>query len=68
MVCTSSLVGHDALGSGNDCNAEALQDAGQFFSTGVDTQTGLGDAAQAGNNLFLAGEILQGDADDTLAS
>ena len=60
------LVGHDALGSGHDRNTQATQDTGQLVSTGINTQAGLGDAAQAGDNLFLARVVLQGDVDDTL--
>ena len=41
MVRTRCLVGHDALGRGNNCDAETLQDSGQLVSTGVDTQAGL---------------------------
>jgi hypothetical protein len=43
-----ALVGHDALGCGNDCSAEALEDLGQLVRTGIDAQAGLGNAAQAG--------------------
>ena len=45
MLGTGLLVGHDALGSGNDGDAQSLQDAGQLFGAGVNTQAGLGDSA-----------------------
>ena len=68
VVGTSLLVGHNALGGGDDGNAESLQDAGQLFGAGVDTQAGLGDALEALDGLLLAGEILEGDADDALGA
>ena len=68
MVCASSLVGHNALGCGNDCDAEALQNAGQLVRTGVDAQAGLRHTAQAADDLFLAGKVLQLDADDALGA
>ena len=68
MVRTRCLVGHDALGRGNNCDAETLQDSGQLVSAGVDTQAGLGDAAQAADDLFLTGKVLQLDADDALGA
>ena len=69
VCCASSLVGHDALGSGHDCNTQATQDAGQLVSTSVDTQAGLGDAAQAGDDLFLAGVVvLQGNVNNALVA
>ena len=68
MVRASLLVGHDALGRGNNCNAETLEDSGQLVSTGVNAQTGLGDSAKTADDLFLASEILQLDADDTLGT
>ena len=68
MACASSLVSHDALGRGNNCDAETLQDSGQLVSAGVDTQAGLGDTAQAADDLFLAGKVLQLDADDALGA
>ena len=52
-----------ALGRGNNCDAETLQDSGQLVSAGVDTQAGLGDTAQAADDLFLAGKVLQLDAE-----
>ena len=67
MLRTSSLIGHDALGSGNDGNAQATQDTGQLVGTGVDAQAGLGDAAKAGDDL-LAAIVLQSDADDALSA
>ena len=67
MLRTSSLIGHDALGSGNDGNAQATQDTGQLVGTGVDAQAGLGDAAKAGDDL-LAAIVLQSDADGALSA
>ena len=66
MSCASSLVGHDALGSGYDRDTEALEDLGQLVCTCVNAQTGLGDTAKTLDGLLLAGEILEGDADDAL--
>ncbi len=69
MSLAGLLVGHDALRSGNDGNTQALQDMGQLVSAGINAQAGLRDAAQAGNDLFLAGlSVLQGNADDTLSA
>ena len=53
MQLASLLVGHDALGSGDDGNTQALQNLGHLVSTGVNTQTGLGDTAQAGQDRLL---------------
>ena len=68
MRCASSLVGHDALGSGYDRDAETTQHAGQLVGAHIDAQAGLGHAAQAGDNLLLAGVVLQGDADGALST
>ena len=68
MLGTGLLGGHDALGSGNDGDAQSLLDAGQLFGAGVHTQAGLGDSLKALDGLLLAGEILQRDADDALGS
>ena len=68
MRCASSLVGHDALGSGYDRDAETTQHAGQLVGAHIDAQAGLGHAAQAGDDLLLAGVVLQGDADDALGT
>ena len=65
----SLLVGHDALGRGNDGDAQAAQDPGQLVGAGIHPQAGLGHPAQAGDDLLLAGlQILQGDADDGLGA
>ena len=63
MLRARSLIGHDALGSGNDGNAQAAEDTGQLVSAGIDAQAGLGDAAKAGDDLLIA-VVLQSDADD----
>jgi len=64
----SSLVGHDALRSGYDGNAQAAQNAGQLVGAHINPQTGLGHAAQTGDNLLLAGIVLQSDADHALGA
>jgi len=66
MCCASSLIGHDALGSGNDGDAKALENLRQLRSAGVDTQARLGDAAKTGNDLLLVAQVLQGDVDHAL--
>ena len=68
MGRAGGLVSHDALGRGHNGNAQAMQNPGQLVSTGIDTQAGLGDTAQAGDDLLLAGIVLQGDADDALGT
>ena len=47
---------------------DEAEHAGQLVGAHIDAQAGLGDAAQAGDNLFLARVVLQGDVDDTLGS
>ena len=47
MLLASLLVGHDALGGGDDGNAETLEHAGELVGTGVNAETGLAHAAQA---------------------
>ena len=42
MLLASLLVSHNALGGGNDGDAQALQDVGDLIGTGIDAQTGLG--------------------------
>ena len=59
MSRTSSLVGHDALRGGDDGNAKAAEHAGQLIRADVNTQAGLADTAQAGDDLVLA-VVLQG--------
>ena len=49
MGRAGGLVSHDALGRGHNGNAQAMQNPGQLVSTGIDTQAGLGDTAQAGS-------------------
>ena len=68
MQLACLLVGHNALGRGNDGNAEATQDLGQLVSAGINAQARLGNAAQAGDDLFLVAKILQGDVDDALVA
>ena len=68
VVGTSRPVGHDALGRGNDGNAETLEHAGQLIGAGVHPQAGLGHAAQAGDDLLFAGEVLEGNPDDALGA
>ena len=68
MSCTSSLIGHDALRSGYDSDTEALEDLGKLVCSGVNTEAGLRDTAKTLDGLLLAGEILEGDADDALGA
>jgi hypothetical protein len=68
MGRTSGLIGHDALGRGNNGDTQAAQDPGQLVCAGIDAQAGLADAAQAGDDLLLAGVVLQGNADDALGA
>jgi len=68
VCCTSSLVGHDALRGGYDRNTKTTQHTGQLIGTHIHTQTGLGHTAQTGDDLLLAGIVLQGDADDALGT
>ena len=68
MVRTRCLVGHDALGRGNNCDAETLQDSGQLVSTGVDTQAGLETRRRPLMTFSLTGKVLQLDADDALGA
>ncbi len=65
MLLPSLFVGHDALGSGNDRDAQPAEHLGKIVGAGVHSEAGLGHPAQAGDDLLLA-EILQGDADDAL--
>ena len=66
MSCTSSLVSHDALGSGDDCGAQALHDLGHIFAVGVNAQTRLGNALQAVDDRSTIFLILEGQGDNTL--
>ena len=68
MSLAGLLVGHDALRSGDNGDTQAAENLGQLVSAGVNTQAGLGYATQAGDDLLLAGAILQGDADDALGA
>ena len=68
MSCTSSLIGHDALRSGYDSDTEALEDLGKLVCSGVNTEAGLRDTAKTLDGLLLAGEILEGNADDALSA
>ena len=45
-----------------------LQDLGQLISACINAQARLGNAAQAGDDLFLVAKILQGDVDDALVA
>ena len=66
MSCASSLVSHDALGSGDDCGAQALHDLGHIFAVGVNAQTRLGNALQAVDDRSTIFLILEGQGDNTL--
>ena len=66
MVFASLLVGHNALGSGNDGDAQTLENLGQLVGAGVDTQAGLRNALQPGQGRLLLAQILQGDVNDAL--
>ena len=68
MLLASLLVGHDALGGGDDGNAETLEHAGELVSARINAEAGLAHAAQALDGLLFAGEILEGDADDALGT
>ena len=67
MSRASSLVGHNALGGGDDGNTEATEHAGQFICADVNAETGLADTAKAGDDLVLA-IVLQGDVDRALGT
>ena len=66
MSCTSSLVGHDALGRRDDGDTQAAEHAGQLIGAHVNTETGLGHTAETGDDLLLAGVVLQRDVDHAL--
>ena len=68
MVFASLLVGHNALGSGNDGDAQTLENLGQLIGAGVDTQAGLGNTLQPGEGRLLLAQILQGDVNDALVA
>ena len=67
MSRASSLVGHNALRGGDDGNAEAAENAGQLVRADVNTQAGLADAAETGDDLVLA-VVLQGDVNNALGT
>ena len=66
MGRAGSLVGHDALGSGDDGDAQAAEHAGQLVGADVDAEAGLGDAAKTGDDTLFAGVVLQSDVDHAL--
>ena len=68
LTQASSLVGHDALRGGYDRNTKTTQHTGQLIGTHVHTQTGLGHTAQTGDDLLLAGVVLQGDVNGPLGT
>ena len=68
MQLASLLIGHNALGSGDDSDTQALQNLGQLFSTSIDTQAGLGDTLQAGQSGLLLCQVLQSDVNDALVA
>ena len=53
MELASFLIGHDALGRGNDCDTQATENLGQLVGAGINAQAGLGNAAKTGDNLLL---------------
>ena len=59
-------IGEQAGGRGDDRHAEAAQNLGQIGGFRVHTQTGLGDAAHAGEAALTAGAVLEVD-DEGLA-
>ena len=62
----SLLVSHDALGSGHDSNTEALHYLRHILAVRVDSQTGLGNTAEAGDYLSSSVCVLEIDSDDAL--
>ena len=65
MLNAGTLVGHNALGGGDYCRAETLENVRNLVSAGVNTQARLGDAAEALDNGLLA-VVLQRHPDDAL--
>src|SRR5919107_1307097 len=57
------LVGQQALGGRDDRDAEAAEDLGQAGRLRVHPQTGLGDAADAGDRALTVLAVLQGDGE-----
>ena len=53
MQLASLLVGHDALGSGDDSDTQATEHAGQLIGANIDAQAGLADTAQASDCLRI---------------
>src|SRR6476659_1275235 len=54
-------VGQQTLAGGDDRDAQTTEDLGQAGALGVDPETGLADAAQAGDRALALAAVLQGD-------
>src|SRR6478609_8969211 len=67
LLATGVLVFHQTFGSGNDGDAEAVEDAGQLGVAGIDAATGRGRALDAGENRGAV-DILHGDDDGLVAA
>ena len=66
VLFSGFFICHNALGCRDDGDAESLHNTGHILATGIDTKTGLRYAAQALNDLFLAGTVLENYSDDSL--
>ena len=66
VVRAGRLVRHNAFRGGDDRGAKALHDLRHIFTVGVDTQAGLGNAADARDNGSAGLGVFQCDADDAL--
>ena len=54
-------IGHDAAGSGNDGDAEAVENLGDVILAGINAQAGLGNTLETGDNLLTVCAVLKGD-------
>ena len=67
-VSTAVAVGHNALAGRNDRGTKTTADAGEVLYAGVLAQTGLGDTADAVDDLSLLGTILKRDVQSLLGN
>src|SRR6478735_10289315 len=67
LLATGVLVFHQTLGSGNDGDAEAVEDAGQLRVAGIDAAARRGGTLDAGENRGAV-HILHGDDDGLVAA
>ena len=66
ILLAGDLIGHDALGGGNDGYAESVSDSGKLIASCVDSETGLGHTSETLDNSCFTFAVFEGYSNNAL--